>query len=85
MHMLQYLPYKRGNGIINLERIYPPHEIISGDPCTKIETNSSANVTSQNKTNTLSEPQNSHTLDQKPSCIIRLQWQAISENERYAY
>ena len=72
-----------GNGIINLERIYPPHEIISGDPCAKIETNSSANVTSQNKTNTLSEPQN-NTLDQKPSCITRLQWQGISENERYA-
>ena len=72
-----------GNGIINLERIYPPHEIIYGDPCTKIETNSSANVTSQNKVNALSEPQN-NTLDQKPSCIIRLQWQAISENERYA-
>ena len=44
---------------------------------------SSANVTSQNKTNTLSEPQN-NTLDQKPSCITRLQWQGISENERYA-
>ena len=72
-----------GNGILNLERIYPPHEIIYGDPCTKIETNSSANVTSQNKTNTLSEPQN-NTLDQKPSCITRLQWQGISENERYA-
>ena len=72
-----------GNGIINLERIYPPHEIISGDPCAKIETNSSANATSQNKVNTLSEPQN-NTLDQKPSCITRLQWQGISENERYA-
>ena len=66
-HLLQTI----GNGIINLERIYPPHEIIYGDPCTKIETNSSANVTSQNKTNTLSEPQN-NTLDQKPSCIISL-------------
>ena len=71
-----------GNGIINLEQIYIPHEIIYGDPCAKIETNSSANATSQNKVNTLSEPQN-NTLDQKPSCIIRLQWQAISENERY--
>ena len=71
-----------GNGIINLERIYPPHEIISGDPCVKIETNSPANATSQNKTNTLSEPQN-NTLDQKPSCITRLQWQSISQNQRY--
>ena len=24
-----------------------------------------------------------NTLDQKPSCITRLQWQGISENERY--
>ena len=42
-----------------------------------------ANLPSQNKVNTISEPQN-NTLDQKPSCIIKLQWQAISENERYA-
>ena len=38
-----------GNGILNLERIYPPHEIIYGDlSCTKIETTCSINVTSQN-------------------------------------
>ena len=42
-----------------------------------------ANLPSQNK-DTISEQQN-NTLDQKPSRIVKLQWQAISENQRYAH
>ena len=72
---------KRWKWIINLERIYPPHEI---SMVIHVHKSKQTHLQMQHpiQTKTISEPQN-NTLDQNAQVVFRLQWQGISENDLY--